>query len=201
MLIYGPDGTQEFMDRVFGTQGAFSRDLAARTRHPLSTAIYRERGGTPPRPWPDTSVTEMAGTGTVEFAGWRICRCEVPHVQPYLESFAYRVEAGSRSFVYSSDVNLTLPVAPPALRELAQDADLLVHYLNAFAAEEKMPGGLAGPGFVARLAKDAGVRKLVTTHHGPWIDTPAVRERVLAEIGAMYTGQLVWGEDLMCFEL
>jgi len=201
MSIYGPDGTQEFIDRLFGTNGAFSRDLAARTRHPLSTAIYRERGGTPPRPWPDTRVTELAGPGTVEFGGWRIRRCEVPHVQPFLESFAYRVEAAGRSFVYSSDVNLTLPVAPPALRALAQGADLLVHYLNAFASEDKAPGGLAGPGFVARLARDAGIGKLVTTHHGPWIDTPAVRERVLAEIGSLYKGQVIWGEDLMSFEL
>lgn len=200
MRIYGPSGTQEFIDRVFGAEGAFSRDLASRTKHPLSIGAYRERGGTPPRPWPDTRVTELSGAGTVEFDGWRIVRCEVPHFQPYLESFAYRVEAGSKSFVYTSDVNLTLPDVP-ALRELARGADLLVHYLNAFAFEDKAPGGLAGPRFVARLANEAGIGKLVTTHHGPWIDTPDVRERVLADIGAVYKGQVVWGEDLMSFLL
>lgn len=198
MRIHGPAGTQEFIDRVFGPQGAFSRDLASRTRHPLSIGAYRERGGTPPRPWPDLRVTELSGPGVVEFAGWRILRCEVPHFQPYLDSFAYRVEAGGRSFVYTSDVNLTLPDVP-ALRELAKGADVLVHYLNAFAFEAEAPGGLAGPRFVARLARDAGVRTLVTTHHGPWIDTPEVRERVIAEIRAAYDGQVVWGEDLMSF--
>lgn len=198
MRIHGPAGTQEFIDRVFGPQGAFSRDLASRTRHPLSIGAYRERGGTPPRPWPDLRVTELSGPGVVEFADWRILRCEVPHFQPYLDSFAYRVEAGGRSFVYTSDVNLTLPDVP-ALRELAKGADVLVHYLNAFAFEAEAPGGLAGPRFVARLARDAGVRTLVTTHHGPWIDTPEVRERVIAEIRAAYDGQVVWGEDLMLF--
>lgn len=201
MCIYGPAGTQEFIDRVFGAEGAFHRDLASRTRHPLSIGAYRERGGTPPRPWPDTRVIELAGAGVVEFGDWRILRCEVPHFQPYLESFAYRVEAGGKSFVYTSDVNLTLPGAPPALHELAQGADLLVHYLNAFAFEDRVPGGLAGPRFVARLAKEAGIKTLVTTHHGPWIDTPEVRERVLAEIGRIYAGKVIWGEDLMSFTL
>lgn len=202
MRIYGPDGTREFIDRVFGEQGAFSRDLASRTRHPLSIGAYRERGGTPPRPWPDTRVTELAGPGVVDFGDWRIVRCEVPHFQPYLESFAYRVEAGGKVFVYTSDVNLTLPDgAPPALRELAQGADLLVHYLNAFAFEDKAPGGLAGPKFVAGLARDSGIKTLVTTHHGPWIDTSEVRERVLREIAEVYAGQVIWGEDLMSFEL
>lgn len=202
MHIFGPAGTQEFIDRVFGEQGAFHRDLASRTRHPLSIGAYRERGGTPPRPWPDTRVTELVGEGVVELDGWRMRRCEVPHFQPYLESFAYRVEAGGKSFVYTSDVNLTLPEgAPPALRELVQGAGLLVHYLNAFAFEDKAPGGLAGPRFVGRLAQESAIGTLVTTHHGPWIDTPEVRERVLAELGEIYKGKTVWGEDLMSFDL
>lgn len=201
MRIYGPDGTREFLERVFGEQGAFGRDLAARIRHPLSVGIYRERGGVPPRPWPDTQATDLAGPGAVEFDGWRILRCEVPHVQPFLESFAYRVESSGKSFVYTSDVNLTLPEPPAALKALVQRADLLVHYLNAFAAEGRAPGGIAGPRFVARLAKDAGIGTLVTTHHGPWIDTPGVRERVLAEIGRLYAGKVIWGEDLMSFDV
>ncbi len=202
MRIYGPVGTQEFIDRVFGSGGAFHRDLASRTRHPLSIGAYRERGGTPPRPWPDTRVTELSGIGTVEFDGWRMLRCEVPHFQPYLESFAYRIEAAGKSFVYTSDVNLALEDgAPEALRDLARGADLLVHYLNAFAFEDKAPGGLAGPRFVGRLAQESAIGMLVTTHHGPWIDTPEVRERVLAELGEIYKGQVVWGEDLKSFTL
>jgi len=202
MRIHGPDGTQEFIDRVFGPQGAFSRDLVSRTQHSLSVGAYRERGGTPPRPWPDTRVTELSGAGKLEFGGWRILRCEVPHYQPFLDSFAYRVEAGGKSFVYTSDVNLALPGgAPPALLELARGADLLVHYLNAFAFEARHPGGLAGPRFAAQLARDAGVGMLVTTHHGPWIDSGGLPEKILAEISETYTGRTVWSEDLMSFDL
>jgi ribonuclease BN (tRNA processing enzyme) len=201
MRVFGPPGTQEFVDRLFGAEGAFSRDLASRTQHPLSMEIFRSRGGTPPRPWPDTTVTELAGPGVVEGDGWRIVRREVPHFQPHLDSFGYRVEADGKVFSYSSDVNLALAAPPPALIELARDADLLVHYLNAFAFEEKQPGGFSGPKFVGMVARDARVKQLVTSHHGPYIDADGVRERVIAGIAAIYPGPVVWGEDLMTFDL
>ena len=102
---------------------------------------------------------------------------EVPHFQPYLDSFGYRVEADGKVFAYTSDLNLTLPAAPPALRELVQDADVLVHYFNAFAFEARK-GEFAGPRFAGELARDANVKTLVTTHHGPWIDADGTRERM-----------------------
>jgi len=199
--VYGPAGTREFVARLFGREGAFSRDLISRTQHPLSAAIYRTRGGTPPRPWPDTTVTEMEGPGVVAGRGWRILRREVPHYQPHLESFGFRVEAAGKVFAYTSDVNLALPEPPPALCELARDADVLVHYLNVFSFEAEAPGGFKGPRLVATLARDANVKKLVTSHHGPYIDSEGVRERVIADISAIYKGEIVWGEDLMRFAL
>lgn len=202
LAVYGPVGTQALVDRVFGPEGAFAPDLASRTNHVQSVGAYRERGGTPPRPWPDTRVNELSGSGVVEGDGWRMLRCEVPHFQPYLDSFGYRVEAGGKVFVYTSDLNLALAGgAPPGLLELARGADVLVHYLNAFAFEAHKPEGFAGPRFAAALAREAGVETLVTTHHGPWIDSNGVRERIIAEIGALYPGRFVWGEDLMSFAL
>lgn len=202
LQVFGPPGTQALVERVFGRDGAFAPDLVSRTSHPQSLGAYRERGGTLPRPWPDTRVTEMTGPGVVEFDGWRIMRREVPHFQPYLDSFGYRIEAHGKVFAYTSDLNLAIAGgAPPALRELVQGADLLVHYLNAFAFEARKASGFAGPRFAAELARDAGVRTLVTSHHGPWIDTDGTRERMIADIGAIYSGRIVWGEDLMSFTL
>lgn len=201
MQIVGPPGTQQLLDRLFGPQGAFSRDLESRTAHPLSIGAYRERGGTPPRPWPDTCVIELSGPGEIVFDGWRMRRCEVPHFQPYLDSFAYRVEADGRSLVYTSDVNLSAPEgAPETLLDLARDCDVLVHYLNAFAFEAEEPGGLAGPRYAGKLAQAAGVKKLVTTHHGPWIDSGERPAAVIAELRRHYAGEVVWGEDLMVFD-
>lgn len=201
MRVYGPRGTQELVDRLFGPDGAFSRDLLSRTQHPLSTAIYRMRGGTPPRRWPDTHVMEMDGAGAIDAGAWRIVRREVPHFQPHLDSFGFRVEAGGKILAYTSDVNLGLTEPAAALYELARNADVLVHYLNAFPFEAETPGRFNGPKLVGRLARDANVKKLVTSHHGPYIDSEAVKSRVIAEVAAIYKGEIVWGEDLMSFEL
>ena len=67
--IYGPPGTQEMMDRLFGPQGAYQRDLTARTTHPVSIRIYQSRGGGKQRPWPETQVTEIAN-GTAPDVFW-----------------------------------------------------------------------------------------------------------------------------------
>ncbi len=80
-------------------------------------------------------------------------------------------------------------------------ADLPVHDLNALAFEADHPGGLAGPRFAAALARQAGVRTLVITHHGPWMDGEDRPQRLLDEIRAESGGELLRGEDLMAFTL
>ena len=54
---------------------------------------------------------------------------------------------------------------------------------------------------VGQLAEQARVKTLVTSHHGPAIDADGVRERVIADIAAIYKGRLIWGEDLMTFAI
>jgi hypothetical protein len=41
------------------------------------------------------------------------------------------------------------------------------------------------------------VKTIVLTHVTEQIDQPGVRERVLREMGAVFKGNLVFGEDLM----
>jgi len=50
---------------------------------------------------------------------------------------------------------------------------------------------------LAALAQDCGVRNLVTTHITEQFDPPGVRERVIAEMSRVYSGNLFFGEDLM----
>ena len=69
LRIHGPAGIQEFMYRVFGRRGAFSRALVSPTQPPLSIGACHERGGTPPRPWPDARVIGLNGAGMVGFPG------------------------------------------------------------------------------------------------------------------------------------
>ncbi len=200
--IYGPEGTQEMMDRLFGPAGAYHRDLTARTSHPMSIRIFQGRGGTGPRPKPETGVTEIHNGAVIEGDGWRLEAKEVIHHQPFLESLGFRITCGGKVFTYTSDVKLNGKQGPVrSLYPLAQDADLLVHYLNGFDFEQPGQGVLTRQQVAATLARDARVKTLVTTHHGPAIDRDGVRERVIADIAEIYKGRLIWGQDLMTFEL
>jgi hypothetical protein len=49
----------------------------------------------------------------------------------------------------------------------------------------------------AEIAKRAGVKTLVLTHLLGQIDRPSVRELIVHEIQEVFTGKVIWGEDLM----
>jgi len=49
----------------------------------------------------------------------------------------------------------------------------------------------------AETAKQAGVGTLVLTHLQPDLDAYGVREKMLTEMSAIYSGNIVVGEDLM----
>ena len=50
---------------------------------------------------------------------------------------------------------------------------------------------------VAELARDAGVRTLVASHFPIETDVDGIRERTIADMGEIFTGTLIWGEDGM----
>jgi ribonuclease BN (tRNA processing enzyme) len=200
--LYGPPGTQEMIDKLFGPQGVYHRDLTARTSHPMSVRIFQGRGGQGPRPWPETHVTEITDGSVIDGGRWRLEAMAVLHHQPFLDSLGFRVTAGGKVFAYTSDVSLNGKRGPvKSLYALAKDADLLVHYLNGFDFEHTEPGVPTRQQVVGMLARDANVKTLVTTHHGPAIDRDGVRERVIADLAGIYKGRLVWGQDLMSFDL
>jgi hypothetical protein len=49
----------------------------------------------------------------------------------------------------------------------------------------------------AQVAQRAGAKTLVLTHFLEQIDQPGVRERILSEVSRIYSGNVIWGEDLM----
>ena len=83
LRMFGPPGFQRFVNRLFGPEGAFDPDLVARTHHPESLEVFRERGGTGRRGRPGTEVTELTGGDVVEGDGWRLSYVDMPHHQPY----------------------------------------------------------------------------------------------------------------------
>jgi ribonuclease BN (tRNA processing enzyme) len=97
-------------------------------------------------------------------------------------SLAFRIEAGSRSLVYSGDTD-----ASDSLVALARGADLLVlEAANPF----KVPGHLT-PGEAGRLAARAEVRRLLLTHFYP----PCDEVDVVALAEQEFAGEIIKAED------
>ncbi len=193
LVIHGPPGTRQFLDRLLGPSGAFSPDLRARINHPMSIEIFRERGGGADRPWPVYPATEVGPGDSIDGDGWAMRVAEVPHAQPYLTCLAYRLEAADGVLVYSGDAG---PCA--SMRNLAQGADLLIHMCANVSGEEAAPmsGASAMPHrALAMLAEDCAVKTLVASHINPGMDRR--RNELQADMQAIYNGRLVWAEDMM----
>ena len=84
--------------------------------------------------------------------------------------------------------------------EISKDADLLIHMCyfvsGTFNQDDKT---LTSSGHLeaARIAANANVKTLVTTHFTPQMDAQGVREKCLGEMAQIYDGRIIWGEDLM----
>src|SRR3569623_1678663 len=195
LQVYGPPGMKQITDRLIADDGAFGLDLISRTRNQASLDGYRARGGKGERARPQPVVHELASGDVVRKPGWSVRVVEVHHFAPHLVSLGYRVDADGRSFVYSGD---TGPCR--ALEELARDCDVLVHmchYLSGTAPSRTCAAFTMGHREVAELAAAARVRNLVLSHVTSQFDRPGMRERVIREVGAIFEGNVYFGEDLM----
>lgn len=193
--VCGPRGTAAMTSRLFGTEGAFQEDIVARTQHRASIDTFVLRGGTPPRRRPSPVVTEIGGGSVVEGDGWRVRSVEVPHVQPYLESVGYRLDAPGGAFAYSGDAGKS-----KAFIRLIEGCDVLVHmchHISGTAPGPEWERGAAGHEEVATIAHEAGVGTLVVSHLPSQMDRPGVRERLIGEMAAIDDGCIIWGEDLL----
>lgn len=193
--VYGPENTQKMTDSLFGESGAFNPDLVARTQHPTSHFIYEQRGGVLPRIRPTPRVTEVTAGLVIKRDKWSLEVAEVIHVQPYLTCLAYRLNTSSHSIVFGGD---TAPI--DSLVKLAKDADVLLHmchFFNGSNADTRLTNYCSGHLDAARTARDAGVKSLVLVHISEQLEQPGTRERVVSEVGQIFNGKLIFGEDLL----
>jgi ribonuclease BN (tRNA processing enzyme) len=195
LAIYGPPPLARIGERLWGEDGAFGPDIVSRTKNEVSLDVYRARGGTgdrpPPRPW----VRELSPNEEVLGEGWTVRTAGVAHFGPHLVSYGYRLDSPEGSFVYSGD---TGPCA--SMERLAAGCDVLVHmchYLSGTAPSKAFAQSVMGHLELAELAAAARVKTLVVTHVTEQFDRPGVRERAIAEMSRVYTGHIVFGEDLM----
>jgi len=195
LQVYGPPPLAAVNESLLGKGGAFYPDLVARTENACSLEIYRARGGIGERAKPAPVVREVRPNDVIEGDGWRVTVAGVAHFGPQLVSYGFRFDSAEGSFVYSGDSG---PCA--SMERLAKDADVMVHmchYLSGTQLGEGMAQSCMGHLELARLSAKANVRTTVITHVTEQIDQPGVRERVLAEMAAIYKGNLVFGEDCM----
>jgi ribonuclease BN (tRNA processing enzyme) len=193
--VFGPAPTKRMTDLLFGEDGVYGPDLAGRTRHPGSQFIYEMRGGVLPRKPPSPWVSDVVSGQTIERGTWNVQVAEVVHCQPYLTCLAYRLNAPGGSIVFGGD---TAPAA--SLTDLARGADVLLHMchmINGLVDDPRITGCCSGHLDAARTAKDAGVKTLVLVHITEQIEPSGVRERIVHEAAEVFSGQIIFGEDLL----
>lgn len=197
--VYGPAPTAIMTELLFGASGVYGPDLAARTLHPGSDFVVEARGGQLPRQLLQPAMTEVADGSVIETDGWRLETAEVVHVQPQLTCLAYRLTTASGvSIVFGGD---TAPTS--ILTDLARGTDVLLHMChldNNSVTDPRITECCSGhldAARTARTARDAGVRTLVLVHITEQMEAVGVRERVLQEVGEIFTGNTIFGEDLL----
>jgi ribonuclease Z len=199
LRVYGPTLTETLTERLLGEQGAFVHDWKARVHAPLSQRVHVNRGGTLPRQPPSVLARDVGAGAVHQGREWRVTAAPAEHVQPFLDSLAYRLDGAEGSIVFTGD---TQPC--PSVVELARGADMLV--CMCWDDQERMAGsgedvGQCGTLGAAGMAQQAGVRKLVLVHVGPHL---AGREPMTRGIDAMrkrYHGELVFAEELTVLHL
>ena len=106
------------------------------------------------------------------------------------ESIAYRLDGPSGSFVYTGDTEYAASVV-----ELARGADTLLIECSA-PDDAPVPGHLT-PSSAARIAREAGVRRVVLTHLYPPVDDPSLAGKV----GSSFDGEVLVAHDGMRLEV
>lgn len=194
--VFGPEPIKRMTEMLFGEEGIFGPDLQARTNHRASLDVLQARGGALPRRRPAPLVTEVEPGDHIEGRGWRATVGESSHAQPHLKCLTYRLETDRSSLCYAGDSG---GICRNVI-ESARHADVLVHMTHFASGTEPSPEYRRTTGGhldVAEVAREAEVGALVVTHVAPPIDTPGTRERLIAEMARIYSGPIIWGEDLM----
>ena len=197
--VTGPKPVQSVTDGLFGPDGVLSHDIRARTELKPSQQVWVARGGTLPRPWPSPRVQEIEPGFQCSESDWALCSCEVPHVQPFLVCVAYSFEAEGKKFVYSGDA-----AKCETLKELAKDADILIHWcyrLDGETAHPELAAMTPTPSEIGALACEAGVKSLMLTHFRRRADEDGSLEKAKAAAEATFSGPVEIAEDLATHEI
>ena len=197
--VYGPSLTEEITDGIIGENGVFSADWRARVGHPLSQQVYQNRGGTLPRLPPNPQAKNIGPGEVASGKNWEVTAALAEHVQPYLDSLAYRVDTPDGSVVFTGDTQPCQSVI-----DLARDADMMLCMCwddqDVMNATGEAPGQCGTTG-AAEMAQEAGVKKLVLVHMGPNLSSQAPFDQTYLGMQRVYHGDIVFSEELFTIGL
>jgi ribonuclease Z len=199
LQVYGPTLTETITERILGENGAFAHDWKARVNHPLSQQVYVNRGGTLPRK-PPSILAKDVGPGLV-YSGrdWEVVSAPAEHVQPFLDSLAYRVNSAEGSVVFTGDTQPCQSVI-----DLARGADMLLCMCwddQDCMIQSGENVGQCGTIDAAEMARDAGVKKLVLVHVGPHLASHGPMEKGIGDVRRVFDGDIIFAEELMTLRL
>lgn len=200
LKVFGPPPTVEFVDRLFGKEGAFLPDIVARREHPVSHHGHVERGGTLPRPGIKVDACDLDSGTVVEGKDWKATAVEVPHIGPYLTTLAYRIDTSEGSVLFVCDA-----ADCHELRELAKGVDTFVTGLVTLNFKEgdashPIHGVSADISEVVDIAVDGGIPRIILIHGSPLGDD--VVEKLRRGYGGKgYDGLVVRPDELTTVEI
>jgi ribonuclease Z len=195
LQVYGPDLTEKITEGILGEDGVFAHDWKARVNHPVSQQVYVNRGGVLPRKPPDVLAQDVGPGRVYSAADWEMSAAPAEHVQPWLDSLAYRLDSPEGSVVFTGDTEPCQSVV-----DLARDADIML--CMCWDDQETMEqNGEAsrqcGTTGAAHMAQEAGVKRLVLVHIGPHLSGHGPMEKGIGDIKAIYDGEVVFSDEMM----
>lgn len=193
--IFGPAPTRLVTERLVGENGAFAHDILARINHPASQRVFQNRGGVLPRPWPNYQGTDLVAGESVDGPGFTVHSAAALHVQPYLDSLAYRVDASDGIVTFTGD---TEPC--DAVRELASGSDIL--FCMCCDSQEAMNRNgeylaQCGTTGAADLAEAAGVKHLILVHSKAELAGPDRRYAAVLEVEKRFGNQVTLADEFL----
>jgi len=198
LQIWGPPPTEWITEHLIGPKGAFNHDWRSRIGHPGSQEIFVNRGGELPRPEPKIIVNDLKPEAVIKKNNWTITAAATQHIEPWMQTLAYRLDSDEGSIVLTSDTGICNSV-----QELAEGVDtLLIHcWDNQEAMGNNETKMITGTIDAARMAKQAGVKKLILAHQGPGLDRPGYKEKAISDVSKIFKGQIIFSKELMVLEI
>ena len=182
LRVYGPDGTQDFVQKL---QQAYAYDVSIRHKN---TGLNEDTA---------QLIADDITPGVVYAErGIKVTAFQVDH-EPVKPAYGYRIDFGNRSVVISGDTTYSTELV-----EQAQNVDVLIHEI--FAAEsnilarnprlQKVERYHTNQSQILRVLHEVKPRIAILTH----IILIGVQEDTLMEaLKNNYAGELHIGEDLM----